>query len=123
MITQSDYVADNSLDCPHCNVPIEEKDLQWLEPDIGDHKMTCPHCSKKLAVATAERPVSSGDFTVCLSCREIIRFDDQLQLVQLTDQDWSELARQKALLTAMLQWRMYLLGRRLNKGECDVSSI
>lgn len=50
MRTESDYESDNSLDCPHCNVPIEEQDLQWVEPDIGDQKMECPHCSKKLAV-------------------------------------------------------------------------
>ncbi len=50
-VTQSDYVADNSLDCPHCNVPIEEHDLKWAEPDIGYQEMNCPHCSKKLAVS------------------------------------------------------------------------
>ena len=49
-ITESDYYGDNSLDCPRCNVPIDEQYFHEIEPDVGDHEMTCPHCSKKIAV-------------------------------------------------------------------------
>ena len=50
-ITQSDYVADNSLDCPHCCVPIEEDKLRSVEPEMSGLKMSCPHCSKKIIVS------------------------------------------------------------------------
>lgn len=81
----------------------------------------CPHCHEPFPspgdeiILTDGRPIGPGDFTVCLSCREIIRFDNQLHLVRLKDQDWSELFRQKCLLTAMLQWRMRLLTNHLKE--------
>lgn len=33
--TQSDHLADNSLECPHCHQFIEENSLRWIEPDIA----------------------------------------------------------------------------------------
>lgn len=49
--TTSDYLADNSLDCPHCGIPIEEDKLRSVEPETSGLKMGCPHCFKKIIVS------------------------------------------------------------------------
>ncbi len=73
----------------------------------------CPHCGDRFGdddvVTTAGLPVSPGNFTVCLTCRAIIRFDKRLQLRILEEDDWLDLSADKELLTAMLRWRMHIL--------------
>lgn len=72
----------------------------------------CPHCGDCFGdddVTTAGLPVSPGDFTVCLTCRAIIRFNSRLELRILEEDDWLELSADKELFTAMLRWRMLIL--------------
>lgn len=71
----------------------------------------CPHCGDCFGNddVTAGLPISPGDFTVCLTCRAIIRFSSQLQLRILEEDDWLDLAADKRLFTAMLRWRLRIL--------------
>ena len=80
----------------------------------------CPHCSDRFGpdddvVTTAGLPVSPGDFTVCLTCREIIRFNAQLQLKKLRCPDWLDLCEEKNLFVAMLRWRLHILVDQLKE--------
>lgn len=75
---------------------------------------SCPHCGDRIhlqdeVITTENRPVSPGDFTVCLSCREFIRFDKQCCLRIMSKIDWNELAVNKELFIAMFQWRQRIL--------------
>ena len=77
-----------------------------LHPDI-----ICPHCDTSLTGL-----FSPGGFTVCLACREIIRFNDnQRQLRILEEDDWMELAADKKLFAAMLRWRLHILVDQLKE--------
>ena len=80
----------------------------------------CPTCRDRIGpdddvVATAGLPVSPGDYTVCLTCREIIRFDVQLRLRKMNCQDWLDLSREKAMFIGMLRWRMRILLDQLDR--------
>lgn len=82
---------------------------------------TCPHCGDQVGpdddvITTEGLPISPGNFMVCFSCREIIRFNHQLQLVELKERDWLDLFHQKDLFVAMLRWRMRLLVDQLQAG-------
>lgn len=79
----------------------------------------CPHCGDCFGdddvVTTAGLPVSPGDFTVCLTCRAIIRFNSQLQLRILEENDWLVLTADKRLFTAMLRWRLRIFTDQLKE--------
>lgn len=84
--------------------------------------ISCPHCKTPFArsgdtvVLTANRPIGEGDFTICLNCREIIRFNSQLQLHALTQEDWLELIEEKELFVAMMHFRLHLLTTQIKRG-------
>lgn len=74
----------------------------------------CPYCGDGFGphddvITTAKCPVSPGDFTVCLTCREILRFDDQLRLHKLNESDWLDLTYHKQLFIDLLRWRLQIL--------------
>ncbi len=75
----------------------------------------CPHCKNPFAppgdevILTADRNIDDGDFTVCLDCREIIRFDSSLKLRAMEEHDWLDLIKEKELFVAMLRFRLHLL--------------
>ncbi len=78
----------------------------------------CPHCGECFDydnVVTARLPVSPGDFTVCPTCREIIRFDGQLQLKKMYCQDWLDLCQDKELFVVMFRWRMRIFADQLKE--------
>ena len=81
----------------------------------------CPHCKTPFdpdsVILTANRPISHGDFTVCLDCREIIRFGPNLQLLAMCPYDWLELTKDKELFVAMLRFRLHLLVNRGRNGS------
>lgn len=82
----------------------------------------CPHCGDRIGpdddvVTTAGVPISSGDFTVCLTCRETIRFNDQLQLRKLNCQDCWNLIENRDLFIGLLRWRMQILLDQLKEQE------
>ena len=86
----------------------------------------CPHCGDRFGddnvVTTAGLPIRPGNFTVCLTCREIIRFNSRLELKTLEEDDWLDLAADKKLLTAMLRWRMRILMNQLKEQKLDHSA-
>jgi hypothetical protein len=65
--------------------------------------------------------VEPGAFTVCIRCREILRFNDELQLQQLTIGDLRDLARDRSTFVDLLRWRLYLLVEQLNDKTCDIA--
>jgi hypothetical protein len=103
---------------------------QALGSNAGSNPVqaNCPHCREQFGmpddrvVCTAGRPIHPGDFTVCLKCREIIRFDKHLALQELSEHDWWELVRQKELFIAMLQWRLHLLVEELKAAQREQTS-
>jgi hypothetical protein len=62
------------------------------------HDNVCPYCDHKLTAAThvmdRHRIPVSGDFTVCIKCAEISKFNDHMKLEKcdLTDCDNEEMA-------------------------------
>lgn len=79
----------------------------------------CPHCGDHFGndnvVTTTGLPISSGDFTVCLTCRAIIRFNSRLQLKKLEEDDWLVLAADKELFAAILRWRLRIFSDQLKE--------
>lgn len=80
----------------------------------------CPHCGDRIGdddviVTTAGLPISPGDFTVCLTCRAIIRFNSRLELRILEEDDCLDLAADKKMFAAILRWRMKLLMNQLKE--------
>lgn len=57
----------------------------------------CPKCGYKIEHSSpiekkdAGASASKGDFTLCLSCGEILRFDDNMQLKISTQKDLEDL--------------------------------
>ena len=51
----------------------------------------CPKCAHKLDAATAIGPKARrprpGNLSVCISCAALLRFDERLALVELTQQE------------------------------------
>lgn len=45
-------------------------------------KNMCPHCGSLVDAATGDRTPEAGDFTICLYCAGINRFNDNLLLVK-----------------------------------------
>lgn len=77
-------------------------------------KFSCPCCGDStgpndVVITTSGLPVSPDDFTVCLTCREILRFDQNLKLRELCERDWLDLTKHRDLFVALLQWRLRIL--------------
>jgi len=77
-------------------------------------QVICPHCSERVGPTDL-----SVDFTICLTCREIIRLNDQLQPNKMYCQDWLDLSKEKKLFVAMLRWRMNILLKQLKERSCN----
>lgn len=57
-------------------------------------KDECPLCFYKIdsaIVATHDRRPTVGDLSVCLNCAGLLRFDKDMNLVQLTDDEYENL--------------------------------
>ena len=86
----------------------------------------CPHCRDRIGpdddvVATAGLPISPGNFTVCLTCRKIVRFNEELQLKEMCCCDWLDLCQNKDLFVAILRWQMRILLDQLNEQKIGYS--
>ena len=73
----------------------------------------CPHCGDQIGpddevVTTLGLPIRPGDFTVCPSCREIVRFNKELQLKKMCGCDWLDLCQDRELFVGLLRWRMQI---------------
>jgi hypothetical protein len=59
-----------------------------------DRPRPCPHCRKNLDGASGPKGSSPGpgDFSICVYCCGVMRFDDDLQLVPVSESDLDALA-------------------------------
>jgi hypothetical protein len=65
------------------------------DPRRGIKSTTCPRCGYKMDAAThigkgRARP-KPGDFSLCLQCGQILRFDQQLEPVMALERELAEL--------------------------------
>jgi hypothetical protein len=68
---------------------------------VGEVLPTCPTCGKMLDGATdiiGDATPSAGDFTVCVGCRDILVFTDELGLRALTEEDMKDLPVETVML-------------------------
>lgn len=66
----------------------------------------CPNCSTKLDAATnveGEDAPKPGDFTVCIRCRMVLRFDYSMHVYLPTRDEWRELTPEKFGLIGRIQ--------------------
>lgn len=60
-----------------------------------DTPSPCPVCGKNLDAATSiekeEAVPGPGDLSICLYCATVSRFDDNLKLEQITNEEFAEL--------------------------------
>lgn len=66
----------------------------------------CPHCGYMIDCATgASSPdikPRGGDFSMCLKCGGLLRYNDDLTVRSMVDEDWAELSvNQIALINKM----------------------
>lgn len=83
-----------------------------LAESIRTVQAICPHCE----VSTTTDPIV-GNFTVCLACVKVIRFDDELRLRKLNDSDIDFLIAERDLFIAILRWRLRILADQLKEQE------
>lgn len=99
--------------------PVRIQPSQGCDASSNLVQAICPHCGDRFGdddvVTTAGLPVSPGDFTVCLTCRAIIRFNIRLELRIMEEDDWLFLTADKKLFTAMLRWRLRILVNQLKE--------
>ena len=72
----------------------------------------CPHCEALGKFVIFDLTIAPGEFTVCLTCREIIRAD-RSGLRQIEEHDWMELCKCRELFVSLLRWRMGILIQQL----------
>lgn len=64
------------------------------DPDPGAGRMPeahCPTCDEKLDAVTsidADGMPERGDISLCAYCGEILEFDDNMQLIVITEEAW-----------------------------------
>jgi hypothetical protein len=57
---------------------------------LRHHVQLCPVCSRALDSAsnlTGERKPTAGDYTICMYCFAVLRFDSDLHLVQVSQDE------------------------------------
>lgn len=83
--------------------------------------LLCPSCGYKLEIHTGLQSKddipSLGDFTICLSCGDILRFDSETKISVATQKDLNELQpedHKKALLTSFAIKEIQSLSKKSN---------
>lgn len=66
----------------------------------------CPHCNSKIECSTGAfdktlKP-KTGDFTVCIYCQSVLRFDENMKPVKVSDQEIFDADKEQPGLLAQL---------------------
>ena len=64
-------------------------------------KSKCPSCEHEMDQVTGPEQPKPGDVTICINCRHICIFDDEMKLRNPTDDEAKELAGNKEIITIM----------------------
>ena len=59
--------------------------------DYRTPRQFCPRCEKLLDAATGKnKGPAEGDFTMCVYCGHVMKFDKFLRLTEVTDEEFEE---------------------------------
>lgn len=63
--------------------------------DFNIGEMYCPQCGKlingAISIDSSVAKPRSGDFSICVFCAQMLRFDDNLKLIELTQNEFNKL--------------------------------